>query len=128
MNDQLIFVRRKNRTTNHKTYNSAVIKMECPSGRFVISQKMATLLNVDNDDGLMFAFNKTKRKAYVCVDNDCDAFILRRKNKNSLRFSACDLMTYFCDVYSIDMKNSQTYHFKISNISNDNKMHLLELC
>ena len=125
MNESILFVKRQTRTTNHRTYNSPIIKMEIPDGRFLISQKLADLLDVNTDDGLMFGFNKKNKTAYIIKDNEPDAFILRRKDKNSLRFTSKDLMIYFLETFEISTRDSSTFYFNVSLEANEKGLRLI---
>lgn len=105
-------VRRAKIVSNHRTYNNPVLKIE-PKGRFLISQKAAIILDINTDDGVMFGFNKKAKTAYITKDNEPDAFIIRRKDASSLRFTSKDLFQYFKETFGIE--DNKGYLFDISN-------------
>jgi hypothetical protein len=117
--EEIVFVKRTNKTGNCRTYNSPIIKLECPTGRFLISQKLADILNVDNDNGLMFGFNQKNKTAFVIKDDEPDAFILRRKDNHSLRFTSKDLQMYFIDTFEILESGKSTFYFNVSITPNE---------
>jgi hypothetical protein len=117
--EDIIFVKRTNKTGNCRTYNNPVIKLEYPTGRFLISQKLADILNVDNDNGLMFGFNQKAKTGFVIKDDEPDAFILRRKDKHSLRFTSKDLQGFFIDTFELLESGKSTFYFNVSSSPND---------
>ena len=117
--EDIIFVKRTNRTGNYRTYNNPIIKLEYPTGRFLISQKLADILNVDNNDGLMFGFNQKAKTGFVIKDDEPDAFILRRKDKRSLRFTSKDLQGFFIDTFELLESGKSTFYFNVSSSPND---------
>lgn len=125
--DKITFVKRK-RYTSARTYNKSIIKMEYPDGRFLISQPLAKILNVDSDNGLMFGFNQKARTAFVLKDDEPDAFILRRKDQNSLRFSSKDLQTYFLDTFDLLETGRSTFYFSVSEKPNDKGLYSVSPC
>jgi hypothetical protein len=123
--EELIFVKRTNKTGNCRTYNSPVIKLEYPTGRFLISQKLADILKVDNDSGLMFAFNQKTKTSFVIKDDEHDAFILRRKDKNSLRFTSKDLQGFFIATFDLRLSVKSTFYFNVSSLPNEKGLYLI---
>jgi hypothetical protein len=112
--EDIIFIKRTNKTGNCRTYNNPVIKLEYPTGRFLISQKLADILNVDNDNGLMFGFNQKAKTGFVIKDDEPDAFILRRKDKHSLRFTSKDLQGFFLNTFELLESGKSTFYFNVS--------------
>lgn len=122
--EDIIFVKRI-RKSGLKMYHNAVVKMESPGGRFLISQKLADILQVDTDDGLMFGFNKKAQTAYVIKDDEPDAFILRRKDKATLRFTSKDLQNYFLDTFNLRDAEKSTFYFDVKETPNEKGFYLL---
>ena len=123
--EDIIFVKRTNKTGNCRTYNNPVIKLEYPTGRFLISQKLADILNVDNDNGLMFGFNQKAKTGFVIKDDEPDAFILRRKDKHSLRFTSKDLQSFFIDTFELLESGKSTFYFNVSSSPNDRGLYAI---
>ena len=125
--EDIIFVKRTKKTRNCRTYNNPVIKMESPKGRFLISQKLADILNVDNDNGLMFGFNKKAKTGFVIKDDEPDAFILRRKDKHSLRFTSKDLQGFFINTFDLLETGNSTFYFNVESSPNEKGLHIITL-
>ena len=125
--EDIIFVKRTKKTGNCRTYNNPVIKMESPKGRFLISQKLADILNVDNDNGLMFGFNKKAKTGFVIKDDEPDAFILRRKDKHSLRFTSKDLQGFFINTFDLLETGNSTFYFNVESSPNEKGLHIITL-
>lgn len=127
-NNELTFVRRKNRQSNYMTYNYPVIKLDVKIGRFSISQMLADILIVDNNDGLMFAFNKKNKTAFLMKDGEKDAFILRRKDQGTLRFTSKDLKQHFVETFELLDSEIKTYVFSVSTDPNERGMYTISSC
>ena len=125
--EDIIFVKRTKKNGNCRTYNNPVIKMESPTGRFLISQKLADILNVDNDNGLMFGFNKKAKTGFVIKDDEPDAFILRRKDKHSLRFTSKDLQGFFINTFDLLETGNSTFYFNVESSPNEKGLHIITL-
>ena len=125
--EDIIFVKRTKKTGNCRTYNNPVIKMESPTGRFLISQKLADILNVDNDNGIMFGFNKKAKTGFVIKDDEPDAFILRRKDKHSLRFTSKDLQGFFINTFDLLETGNSTFCFNVASSPNEKGLHIITL-
>ena len=125
--EDIIFVKRTKKTGSCRTYNNPVIKMESPKGRFLISQKLADILNVDNDNGLMFGFNKKAKTGFVIKDDEPDAFILRRKDKHSLRFTSKDLQGFFINTFDLLETGNSTFYFNVESSPNEKGLHIITL-
>jgi hypothetical protein len=123
--EEIIFVKRTRKTSNCRTYNNPVIKLESPVGRFMISQKLADMLKVDSNDGLMFGFNQSAKTAYVMKDDEPDAFILRRKDNHSLRFTSKDLQSFFDKTFKLSSKH--THFFSVSATPNEKGLYSITL-
>jgi hypothetical protein len=116
--EELIFVRR----TTHsqlKTFSKPVIKLEYINGRFILSQKAASVLKVDHEDGVMFGFNQKTKTAYIMKDIEDDAFILKRKDQNTLRFTSKDLRQYFVDTFNLIDTGKTVFLFDVLPEPND---------
>jgi hypothetical protein len=125
MNNDIVFVKRKSGVKNSKMYNLPMIKLEFPQGRFTISKKLAEILQVKEDDGLMFGFNQSAKTAYVLKDNEEDAFIIRSKDKNSFRFCSKDLQMFFTDTFDLLETGKSTFYFKMDMTAYKKGMHQL---
>lgn len=123
--DEIVLVKRRCRTSNSRTYNRPIIKVEYPQGRFLISQKLATILDVNENDGLMFGFNQKAGKAYVIKDAEEDAFVLRRKDKNSLRFTSKDLLDYFLETFELLESGKSAFFFNVETKPNEKGFYLM---
>jgi hypothetical protein len=124
-NQDFITVRRTQRTSGHIVYNFPTIKMEYPLGRFTISQKLANILNIDEGDGLMFGFNMKNKTAYVVKDDEPDAFIIRRKDKGTLRFTSKDLLNYFAQTFELSSEKDTRFLFAVSSSPNQNEQYMI---
>lgn len=113
---------RRRRNSSSRAYNKPLVKLELPSGRFLLSQKLADILKVDQDDGVMFGFNQKSKTAYILKDDEPDAYILRRKSKNSLRFCSKDLQNYFVNTFDISNVEKKVFYFEASSKANDKGM------
>ena len=125
MND-IVFVKRSSHS-QLRTFKKPVIKLELKNGRFIVSDIFAKILNVDAEDGLMFGFNQKAKTAYVLKDNEDDAFILKRKDPHTLRFSSKDLMNYFDDTFSLLESGKSSFIFIVDLQGNSKQMHQLYL-
>jgi hypothetical protein len=117
--EDITFVKQIPTTSNCSVNNSLVIRLEFPIGTFSISQKLADILNVDNKSGLMFSFNQKDKTGYVIKDDAPDCFILRRKNKNCLRFTSKDLQFFFIKTFDFLQKGKKTFYFNVSSIPDE---------
>ena len=125
MND-IVFVKRSSHS-QLRTFKKPVIKLELKNGRFIVSDIVAKILNVDAEDGLMFGFNQKAKTAYVLKDNEDDAFILKRKDPHTLRFASKDLMNYFDDTFSLLESGKSSFIFIVDLHGNSKQMHQLYL-
>lgn len=123
--EEIVFVKRRARL-QLRTFKNPVIKLELKNGRFIVSDIVAKTLKVDDNDGLMFGFNQKAKTAYVVKDDEDDAFILKRRDPHTLRFSSKDLMQYFEDtfglletgksifVFNVDLKPNEKGLYRVS--------------
>ena len=125
MND-IVFVKRSSHS-QLRTFKKPVIKLELKNGRFIVSDIVAKILNVDDQDGLMFGFNQKAKTAYVLKDDEDDAFILKRKDPHTLRFSSKDLMNYFDDTFNLLESGKSSFIFIVDLQGNSKQMHQLSL-
>lgn len=123
---ELIFIKRGSKS-KLRTFNKPVIKLELNCGRFIISDVAAKLLELDDNDGVMFAFNQKEKTAYIIKDNEDDAFILQRKDKNVLRFSSKNLTEYFADTFDLYESGKASFVFNIEEKANEKGMRKLTL-
>ena len=122
--EDIIFVKRVN-PSNQRTFKNAVIKVEIKGGRFIISQKLAEILKVDNEDGLMFGFNRKAQTGYVVKDDEPDAFILKRKDSNTLRFTSKDLLQFFDDTFGLSELGKSNFVFTVNVKPNEKGLYQL---
>lgn len=125
MND-IVFIKRSSHS-QLRTFKKPVIKLELKNGRFIVSDIVAKILNVDDEDGLMFGFNQKAKTAYVLKDNEDDAFILKRKDPHTLRFSSKDLMHYFDDTFNLLESGKSSFIFIVDLQCNSKQMYQLSL-
>ena len=123
--EEIKFVKRSSHS-QLRTFKKPVIKLELKNGRFIVSNIVAKALNVGDNDGLMFGFNQKAKTAYVLKDDEDDAFILKRKDPHTLRFTSKDLMNFFDDtfglletgkssfVFNVDLKPNEKGLFRVS--------------
>lgn len=124
--ENIIFVKRT-QYCQLRTNKNPVIKLELKNGRFIVSDIVAKILKVDNNDGLMFGFNQKEKTAYVLKDDEADAFILKRKDAHSLRFSSRDLMQYFDDTFGLLETGKSSFLFTIDKKGNNKGLHKIYL-
>jgi len=115
------------RDRSHKTEKPLTMRIEVMGSRFGFNKRVANLLNVELGGGVMFAFNKKNKTAFICKDNEIDAFKLRRKNKTMFSFSSNDLFDHFDEVFQLLEKVEVSYCFNVSANPNDKGMHQLLL-
>jgi hypothetical protein len=109
---EITFVKRSSHS-QLRTFKKPVIKLELKNGRFIVSDIVAKALNVDDNDGLMFGFNQKAKTAYVLKDDEDDAFILKRKDPHTLRFTSKDLMNFFDDTFDLLETGKSSFFFNV---------------
>lgn len=124
MND-LVFVKRKSHIRGCRNYHKPIIKLELNCGRFIMSQPLIELLNLNESDGVMFGFNQKNKNAFIMKDNEEDAFYFKRKDVHSVRFTSKDLMEYFVDTFDILETGKNSFYFDVEKF--DKKMYKLTL-
>jgi predicted transcriptional regulator len=111
--ENYVIVRRK-RASNAKAYNYPILKVHIEHGRFTLSKKAAELIQVQNDSGLMFAFNQKEKRALLFKDDEIDSYILRQKQQEqTLRFTCKDLSTFFIDTFDLTEYNIKLFTFEV---------------
>lgn len=110
--EDMIFVKRSSHS-RLRTFKNPVIKLELKKSRFIVSDIVAKALKVDDNDGLMFGFNQKAKTAYVVKDDEDDAFILKRKDPHTLRFSSKDLMNFFYDTFGLLETGKSSFVFNV---------------
>lgn len=111
--ENYVIVRRK-RASNSKAYNYPILKVHVEHGRFTLSKKAAELIQVQNDSGLMFAFNQKEKRALLFKDDEIDSYILRQKQQEqSFRFTSKDLATFFIDTFDLTEYSIQLFTFEV---------------
>jgi|GEM_PF-1977038 len=124
--EDIIFVKRSSHS-QLRTIKKPVIRMEIKNGRFVVSDIVAKALSVDDNDGLMFVFNRGAKTAYVLKDDEDDAFKLSRKDSHSLRFSSKDLMQFFDDTFGLLETGKSSFVFSVDLQANAKGWHGVSL-
>lgn len=124
--EDIIFVKRSSHS-QLRTFKKPVIKLEIKNGRFIVSDIVAKALSVDDNDGLMFGFNRAAKTAYVLKDNEDDAFKLHRKDPYTLRFSSKDLMQFFDDTFGLLKTGKSSFLFSVDLQANDKGLHRVSL-
>jgi hypothetical protein len=120
--EEIIFVKRSSHA-QLRTFKKPVIKLELKNSRFIVSDIVAKALNVDDNDGLMFGFNKKAKTAYLLKDDEDDAFILKRKDPHTLRFSSKDLMQFFDDTFELLETGKSSFVFNVNLKPNEKGLH-----
>ena len=120
--EEIIFVKRSLHA-QLRTFKKPVIKLELKNSRFIVSDIVAKALNVDDNDGLMFGFNKKAKTAYLLKDDEDDAFILKRKDPHTLRFSSKDLMQFFDDTFELLETGKSSFVFNVNLKPNEKGLH-----
>jgi len=120
--EEIIFVKRSSHA-QLRTFKKPVIKLELKNSRFIVSDIVAKALNVDDNDGLMFGFNKKAKTAYLLKDDEDDAFILKRKDPHTLRFSSKDLMQFFDDTFQLLETGKSSFVFNVNLKPNEKGLH-----
>jgi hypothetical protein len=116
---EITLVKRSNRIGNYRSYNEPAFKVEYPTGVFLINNQMAEALNVKEKDGLMFGFNQSAKTGYVVKDTEPDAFVLTRKDKYLLKFTAKGLLKFFIKTFDLKGPGKQTFYFTMSSEPNE---------
>ena len=124
--EEITFVKRSTHS-QLRTFKKPVIKLELKNGRFIVSDIAAKALNVDDNDGLMFGFNKAAKTAYVLKDNEDDAFKLSRKDPHTLRFCSKDLMQFFVDTFDLIEMGGLSFVFTVDLKANEKGLHKITL-
>ena len=124
--EEIIFVKRSSHS-QLRTFKKPVIKLELKNGRFIVSDIVAKALNVDDNDGLMFGFNQKEKRAFVLKDDEDDAFILKRKDAHTLRFSSKDLMNFFDDTFELLETGKSSFIFNVDLKPNEKGLYRVSL-
>jgi len=124
--EDIIFVKRSSHS-QLRTFKHPVIKLEIKNGRFIVSDIVAKALGLEDNDGLMFGFNRAAKTAYVLKDDEDDAFKLSRKDSNTLRFSSKDLMQFFDDTFGLLEIGKSSFVFSVDLQANDKGLHRVSL-
>lgn len=119
----LIIVRRVRNIGNNRLYNQPILKLEFPQGRFILSKVACTNIGIKQDDGLMFGFNRSEKKAYLFKDDEPDSFRVRIKDKASMRLTSKDLMVHFIECFKLEM-NTPAYFLVSKKADEKNRFQL----
>lgn len=125
MEQELIFVKKGKASQND--FAKPMLKLETRDWRFIINKEASKLLNVDVNDGLMFAFNLKEKTAYLIKDDEDDAFKLSRKDDNSFRFSSKNLVEHFDQIFGLFEKGDKTFRFKVNPEPNEKGYYSLSI-
>jgi hypothetical protein len=124
--EEIIFVKRSSHA-QLRTFKKPVIKLELKNARFIVSDIVAKALKVDENDGLMFGFNQKAKTAYVLKDDEDDAFILKRKDPHTLRFTSKDLMQFFEDTFQLLETGKHSFIFTVDLKPNEKGLYRLSV-
>lgn len=121
--ETLTIVRRKNGRFARK---SPSLKFEIKGNRFILSEKAQANTKLKHDEGVMFGFNYSQKKAYIFKDDEPDAFILRTKSVNDkgLRFTSKDLGEHFINCFNLT-EDKTNYFFEVAEKPNNKGAFLL---
>jgi hypothetical protein len=124
--EEIVFVKRSSHS-QLRTFKKPVIKLELKNGRFIVSDIVAKALKVDENDGLMFGFNQKAKTAYVLKDDEDDAFILKRKDPHTLRFTSKDLMQFFEDTFQLLETGKSSFIFNVDLKPNEKGLYRISV-
>lgn len=113
MDSDIVFVKRRSGFNGCRTFHKPVIKVELKGARFIISDALAKILNVDDGGGLMFGFNRNGGKGYLTKEDDPDGFIIKRKDKFTLRFTSKDLLKHFEMTFKLIDSGKGSFYFNV---------------
>ena len=116
MQEEIIIVKRNNYNQHLRTFGKPLLKIERANCRFILSQIGADYIGVKEDDGVMFSINKTKGEIFISQDKEEDAFILKRKDTHTLRFTSKDLFSYFDEVFKLKETKLMSFIFDIIKV------------
>jgi len=118
------------RRTSHRQMNyikDASLKIYLKNGRVSLTQKTCNILNVKDNEGVMFGFNKKEKSAYIIKDTEPDAFIIHQRDKNTFRFCSKELIGWFDEVYELSKTSVLSFSFNIDEQPNEKGMYKLIL-
>ena len=118
------------RRTSHRQMNyikDASLKIHLRNGRVSLTQKTCNILNVKDNEGVMFGFNKKEKSAYIIKDTEPDAFIIHQRDKNTFRFCCKELIGWFDEVYELSKTGVLSFSFNIDEQPNEKGMYKLIL-
>jgi len=124
--EEIVFVKRSS-YAQLRTFKKPVIKLDLKNSRFIVSDVVAKALKVDENDGLMFGFNQKAKTAYVLKDDEDDAFILKRKDPHTLRFTSKDLMQFFEDTFGLLETGKPSFIFTVDLKPNEKGLYRLSV-
>lgn len=84
-------------------------------------------MNVKDNEGVMFGFNKKEKSAYIIKDTEPDAFIIHQRDKNTFRFCSKELIGWFDEVYELSKTGILSFSFNIDEQPNEKGMYKLIL-
>jgi hypothetical protein len=124
--EELIFVRRTLPKITRQI-EKPFLKIQLKGNRFLVSKAMMDAIGADENDGLMFAFNKKGKVAYVSKENEEDSFRPKIRGNNFFRFTSKDLMAFFESTFSISRNDNNTVFFYIEESANERGLHKISL-
>jgi hypothetical protein len=110
--EELIYVKR-DKSAQIKVSRNALMRLEIKYNRFCFNRLGAEVLGVKEKDGLMFAFNKKEKRAYIVKDNEEDAFFLHKKDEFVLKLQSKALALFFIETFDLLEKGGATFTFII---------------
>jgi hypothetical protein len=126
MDDDFIIVKRS-RPASSVSYNYPAIRLEFPSGRFLLNKLAVEALKAEQGDGIMFIFNRKEKTAYVVKDDEPDAFIIRQKlSESCYRFCSKDLAGHFASVFRLEQSERQSIIFTVETRPNEKGWHAIK--
>lgn len=126
MTDDLILIRRAS-PAMYGTQNNPILICSIQEGKFELTRAAAGLLGITDKGGIMFAFNKGAKTAYVTPDDEPDAFMVTRKNDYRYRFASAVVRNYFIETFGIDRWQRKTYYFDMAKEPNNKGFYQIKL-
>lgn len=119
--EDVIFIKRNSNRSGIRTKDH-IIKLDLKRKCFTIFELAADLLNVKEGDGLMFAFNQKNKKAWVCKDDEEDAFKVRKNKNTGYRMTSKELVEFFDNTFDLLDTGRSTFRFKVE-AANEKGLH-----
>lgn len=101
------------------------IKIDLVGGRFSFLDDVARILDLWENDGIMFHCNVNAQRFFVFKEKEPDSYYPRFNERSGYRFASKDLKNLI--VKTLELDQSKRYHFFIVNETPDQKNGFFEL-